>query len=80
METIDRGSPVVPCWSDRASRTLRERIHQRLRENLRSFERLRSWSNDSLESGSEIPLGVIASIECSWQQRSMLLEGRCDLL
>jgi hypothetical protein len=31
METIDRGSPVVPFWSDR--------IHQRLRENLRSFER-----------------------------------------
>ena len=30
METIDRGSPVVPFWSDR--------IHQRLRENLRSFE------------------------------------------
>ena len=31
METIDRGSPVVPFWCDR--------IHQRLRENLRSFER-----------------------------------------
>jgi hypothetical protein len=31
METIDRGSPVVPFWSDR--------IHQRLRDNLRSFER-----------------------------------------
>ncbi len=31
METIDRGSPVVPFWSDR--------IHQRLRENLKSFER-----------------------------------------
>jgi DNA-binding transcriptional MerR regulator len=31
METIDSGSPVVPFWSDR--------IHQRLRENLRSFER-----------------------------------------
>jgi DNA-binding transcriptional MerR regulator len=31
IETIDRGSPVVSFWSDR--------IHQRLRENLRSFER-----------------------------------------
>jgi hypothetical protein len=31
METIDRGSPVVPFWCDR--------IHQRLRENLKSFER-----------------------------------------
>ncbi|HEY9634773.1 MAG TPA: hypothetical protein V6D14_15330 [Coleofasciculaceae cyanobacterium] len=30
IETIDRGLPVVPFWSDR--------IHQRLRENLRSFE------------------------------------------
>ncbi|MEZ2231570.1 MerR family transcriptional regulator [Microcoleus sp.] len=31
LETINRGLPVVPFWSDR--------IHQRLRENLRSFER-----------------------------------------
>jgi hypothetical protein len=31
IETIDRGSPVVPFWSDR--------IHQRLQENLKSFER-----------------------------------------
>ena len=30
METIARGSPVVPLWSECASRTLRERIHQRL--------------------------------------------------
>jgi hypothetical protein len=31
METIDRGLPVVPFWCDR--------IHQRFRENLKSFER-----------------------------------------
>jgi len=31
METIDRGLPVVPFWSDL--------IHQRLRENLKSYER-----------------------------------------
>jgi hypothetical protein len=31
METIDGGSPVVPFWSDR--------IYKRLRENLKSFER-----------------------------------------
>jgi hypothetical protein len=40
METIDRGSPVVPFWSD-SEALLRsaDRIHQRLRENLKSFER-----------------------------------------
>ena len=31
IETIDRGLPVVPFWSDR--------IHQRLQDNLKSFER-----------------------------------------
>ena len=30
IETIDRGSPVVPFWSEYASRTLRDRIHQLL--------------------------------------------------
>ena len=30
METIERGSPVVPFWSEYASRTLRDRIHQLL--------------------------------------------------
>jgi hypothetical protein len=31
METIERGSPVVPFWSDR--------IHQRLRKSIKSFKR-----------------------------------------
>ncbi|HEY9861416.1 MAG TPA: MerR family transcriptional regulator [Candidatus Obscuribacterales bacterium] len=31
IETIDRGLPVVPFWSDL--------IHQRLQDNLKSFER-----------------------------------------
>jgi hypothetical protein len=30
LETINQGLPVVPFWSDR--------IHQRLRENLRTFK------------------------------------------
>ena len=30
LERINQGLPVVPFWSDR--------IHQRLRENLRTFE------------------------------------------
>ncbi|HEY9693725.1 MAG TPA: hypothetical protein V6D15_16085 [Oculatellaceae cyanobacterium] len=37
LETINQGLPVVPFWSEYASRTLRERIHQRLRENLSNF-------------------------------------------
>ncbi|WP_157462489.1 hypothetical protein [Crinalium epipsammum] len=37
LETINHGLPVVPFWSEYASRTLRERIHQRLRENLSNF-------------------------------------------
>ena len=42
METIDRGSPVVPFWSDL--------IHQRLQQNLTSFGQHRSLDKDSSNS------------------------------
>ncbi len=42
METIDRGSPVVPFWSDR--------IYKRLQQNLTSFGQQRSWVEDSSDS------------------------------
>ena len=42
METIDRGSPVVPFWSDR--------IYKRLQQNLTSFGQKRSLDKDSSDS------------------------------
>ncbi|MEW6499162.1 MAG: helix-turn-helix domain-containing protein [Cyanobacteriota bacterium] len=42
METIDRGSPVVPFWSDR--------IYKRLQQNLTSFGQQRSFVEDSSDS------------------------------
>jgi hypothetical protein len=42
METIDRGSPAVPFWSDR--------IYKRLRQNLTSFGQQRSLVDDSSDS------------------------------
>jgi hypothetical protein len=42
METIDRGSPVVPFWSDR--------IYKRLQQNLTSFGQQRSLAQRSSDS------------------------------
>ena len=42
MERIDRGSPVVPFWSDR--------IYKRLRQNLTSFGQQRQLDKDSSNS------------------------------
>jgi hypothetical protein len=42
METIDRGLPVVPFWSDR--------IYKRLQQNLTSFGQQRSLVKDSSDS------------------------------
>jgi hypothetical protein len=42
IETIDRGSPVVPFWSDR--------IYKRLQQNLTSFGQKRSLDKDSSDS------------------------------
>ena len=42
METIDRGSPVVPFWCDR--------IYKRLQQNLTSFGQQRSLAQDSSDS------------------------------
>jgi DNA-binding transcriptional MerR regulator len=42
IETIDRGSPVVPFWSDR--------IYKRLQQNLRSFGQQRHLVEDSSDS------------------------------
>jgi hypothetical protein len=42
METIDRGSPIVPFWCDR--------IYKRLQQNLTSFGQQRSLDEDSSDS------------------------------
>ena len=42
IETIDRGSLVVPFWSDR--------IYKRLQQNLTSFRQRRSLDEDSSDS------------------------------